>query len=205
MAIGGDVAEKQSVDVSGGPPSSGATPHIQSLTLIIQHIPLKSNQEKYSLFVRFARPGVEVYHSPAEIKGHRELQLRVSLLSYIYKPNEGFQNLWASPELRSDFTLALKPVLMIHFGLCMHTQTQKPEQIQILQQLEENEWEWVSDFTVTECRNTQVKFSWSSREKCPHNCFPTILCSKLIQNWKCLRSAGSNCFLSKVELWVWSQ
>lgn len=77
------MAEKRSVDISGGAPCSGPAPHIQSLTMFIQRIPLKSNQEKYSLFVRFARPEVEVYHSPAEIKGHRELQLRVSLLSYI--------------------------------------------------------------------------------------------------------------------------
>lgn len=93
--LGGDVAEKPSVDVPGGASvSSGPPPHIQSLTLFIQHIPLTSNQEKYSLFVRFGRQSSG--SSPQPRRDQRSLKL------------------WVSPDFRSGFNDPL-------WALCVHT------------------------------------------------------------------------------------
>lgn len=90
MGEEGDVAQKQSVDGSGAPP------HIQSLTLFIQ--PLKSNQEKYSLFVRFARQRGRSLPQPsrdqrsARAAGHRTGPVKGPFVPCL-KRNEGFQNL----------------------------------------------------------------------------------------------------------------
>lgn len=93
----GDVAEKPSVDGPGGASvSSGPPPHIQSLTLFIQHIPLTSNQEKYSLFVRFGRQSGG--SSPQPRRDQRSARLK----------------LWVSPDFRSGFNDPL-------WALCVHT------------------------------------------------------------------------------------
>lgn len=123
--------------------SSGPPPHIQSLTLFIQRIPLKSNQEKYSLFVRFARQRGRSLPQPR--RDQRSLKApedkKTSPVKGLFVPHTkqwGVSETVSESRLQIRFYARSKPIVMIHFGLCMCTQTQKPEQIQILQLLEED-------------------------------------------------------------------